>query len=166
MPPCRLITLQYINAHNTQARTRTHAHARAWRCITFSNSCGPSWPLASHSLPSCVMLAKSESVMWMCGWKSCARARTRGWACACAHKHTHWKCGTPARARARAHTDGRALAPQPRVHTAAGCTHRRRLSRALLAARACTRAQAHPEVRTRADCRRTSLRTAAQYTQQ
>ena len=27
----------------------------------------PIWPSASHSLPSCVMLAKSESVTWMRG---------------------------------------------------------------------------------------------------
>ena len=42
-----------------------------WRRITSANSSGPSCPLASQRAPSWVMLAKSESVMWMHGVKSC-----------------------------------------------------------------------------------------------
>ena len=42
----------------------------ACRRITSSNSCAPSCPFASQRAPSWVMLAKSEPVMWMCGWKS------------------------------------------------------------------------------------------------
>ena len=38
--------------------------------ITSANSFGPSWLLPSQRAPFSVMLAKSEPVMWMRGWKS------------------------------------------------------------------------------------------------
>ena len=69
------VTLNHIFI-NPLSKTRRPAPL-AWRRITSSNSWGPRWPLESHSLPSWVILAKSELVMWMRGRKSCAARRVR-----------------------------------------------------------------------------------------
>ena len=66
-----------------------------------SNSRGPRSPAASQSAPPAVMAAKSDSVRWMCGVKSCtcthaarAHARTqhaRAYTRAHPHARTHNK---------------------------------------------------------------------------